>query len=448
MLFRHTYIRLIVYILLLIASSAVTSWIIFSAIPKIYIIIPIVLIIYMVYRIIKLFNYTPKKIAYFFNAVENEDSTLNFPENTHHKATAEMHKSLNRINLLIQETKLKNREQEEYYGLLLEQAATGIVVINKHGSVMQANSAAKNLLNYEFFNHIEQLKRIDTHLFEAFERLKNGDSHQFVKLTYKSTITQLSLQATPFLSHGDTLRIVSIQDISNELDAKELESWMKLIRVLTHEIMNSITPITSLSETLLRYYTFSDNSATVIDDKTVANTIKGLEVINERGVGLIHFVESYRKLTKLSKPQLQQVQLKKMIEHLLLLLTHEENFDTIDFSVHIEPENLALEIDEAQLSQVFINLLKNAMYAVDNVTNPQIHIRAEKTNDGRTKVVIQDNGVGIPAEVIDQIFIPFFSTKENGSGIGLSLSRQIIKNHGGIIEVTSEPGNTAFTMKL
>ena len=447
-MFRNTFIRFIANILLLIAFSALSMWILLSSASNMYLILSMFAIVVVVYRIIKLYNSAPEKIAYFFNAVENEGSTLHFPENTLHKANDEMNKSLNRINKLIQEAKFRNREQEQYYSLMLEQVATGIVVMNESGNVLQANSAAKNLLNYPTFYHIEQLKRIDANLFNTFERLINGETHQFLKLTYKNNITQLSLRATSFHSHGENLRIISVHDISHELDAKELDSWMKLIRVLTHEIMNSITPITSLSETLLRYYAFSDDSPANINDKTISNTIKGLELINERGSGLIRFVESYRKLTKLSKPILQTVSLKTFIDHLLMLLSHEEHFSRIKFSVKINPEDLSVEADEAQLSQVFINLIKNAIQAVEKVDAPQIEISALKKEDGHTQISVQDNGEGIPAEIIEQIFIPFFTTKENGSGIGLSLSRQIMKNHGGTLDAHSTPGKTVFVLNM
>ncbi len=445
MFFRNTFIRLITYVFLLIAFSAISTWIILSFASNLYSIIPILVVALFVYRIIKIYNTTPEKIAYFLNAVENEDSMLHFPEKTLHKANAEMNKSLNRVNKLIQEVKIRNREQEQYYSLMLEQVATGIVVVNENGNVMQANSAAKNLLNYQSFNHIEQLKRIDNNLFNTFYRLKNGETHQFLKLTYKNNITHLSLRATSFLSHGENLRIISVHDISNELYAKELESWQKLIRVLSHEIMNSITPITSLSETLLNYFIPPEKP---LDKKTVANTVKGLEVINERGTGLIRFVESYRKLTRLSKPVLKHVNLRNLIEHLLLLLENEADFQRIQFNVETETPDIGIKADEAQLSQVLINLIKNAMYAVKDITEPRISVRAHYTQNGRCEIQVIDNGSGIPPEIMEQIFIPFFTTKENGSGIGLSLSRQIMKNHGGSIEAVSSPGSTVFTLTI
>ena len=312
-------------------------------------------------------------------------------------------------------------------------------------------------------------------------------------------VKQLSLQATTFRDHEKTLRIISIHDISNELDAKELESWQKLIRVLSHEIMNSITPITSLSETLLNYFIPPEKP---VDKTTVANTVKGLEVINERGIGLIRFVESYRKLTRLSKPVLKHIDLRNLIERLLLLLENEPDFQRIQFSVetgtpdisveagtpdisveagtpaisvetgthNISVEagtpdisvetgtpaisvetgthNISVEADEAQLSQVLINLIKNAMYAVKDVADPRVSVRAHYLQNGRCEVEVIDNGPGIPPEIMEQIFIPFFTTKENGSGIGLSLSRQIMKNHGGSIETVSSPGSTVFTLTI
>lgn len=443
MYYKNTYIRLVIYILLLIAFSGLffmqafaLSW--YSALWFFG-------IAWAVYHILKLFNRIPQKISYFFNAVENEDSTLRFPVDINHAPTKEMNQSLNRVNSLIQEVKLQNREQEQYYSMLLELVVTGVVVLNSKGNILQANTSAKRLLNYTTLSHIEQLKRVDVNLFQAFYLLKEGSTHQFVKLKQANAIVQLSLRATTFISHQQTLRIISIHDISNELDANEVESWARLIRVLTHEIMNSITPITSLSETLLNYYTPPESP---IDAKIVANTVRGLEVINERGAGLIRFVESYRKLTKLSKPVLETIELAQLIEHMLLLMESEPNFSRIQFDVQVPKKNCSIKADRAQISQVFINLIKNAIEAVEKVSEPKISIAASLMTDSRCEIKIIDNGPGVAPELLDQVFIPFFTTKENGYGIGLSLSRQIMKNHGGTIEITSLPGKTQFTLYI
>jgi nitrogen fixation/metabolism regulation signal transduction histidine kinase len=487
MRYRDPRLRLALYILLLIAFSGAFVWLVYLS--SWYAILPGLGIIWVVYRVIRLFNRVPRELSYFLDAVENEDSTLFFSEDVGHEPTKKMHESLNRLNRLIQEVKLSSREQERYYGILLEQVSTGIVVVNNKGNILLANRAAKELLNYPFLTHVEQLKRVDSNLHRVFSRLAQESRHQIVKEVYESGMMRLSLQATSFVNQGTALRVISIHDIRHELDAKELESWQKLIRVLTHEIMNSITPITSLSETLLKYYIpggytaggttkdaavyreegvpqdtvrgvvkdatesaaegpMVDRVGGVVDEKTIANTVKGLEVINERGVGLIRFVESYRKLTRLSKPVLKSVALKGLIEHLLVLLENEPDFHRIHFLVEIDPVDASIDVDEAQMSQVFINLIKNAMQAVEGVDSPKIVISAAKSERGFFEVSVMDNGPGISPEVMEQIFVPFFTTKESGSGIGLSLSRQIIKNHGGSIEVTSSPGHTRFTLKF
>ena len=449
---RNPNLRITLYIILLILLSG--TLFLLARISLWYTVLPLAVIVWLALAIIRIFNRVPEKISYFFNAVENEDSTLYFSETIQHRSTKELNTSLNRVNRLIQDVKLRNREQEQYYGTLLEQVATGIVVINENGNILQANSSAKKLLNYQSLTHIEQLKRVDPNLHQAFLLLREESTHQFVKTTHHNTIRHLSLQATTFRDHEKTLRIISIHDISNELDAKELESWQKLIRVLSHEIMNSITPITSLSETLLNYFIPPEKP---VDKTTVANTVKGLEVINERGIGLIRFVESYRKLTRLSKPVLKHIDLRNLIEHLLLLLENEPDFQRIQFSVETGTSDInvetgtpdiSVEADEAQLSQVLINLIKNAMYAVKDVANPHISVRAHYSQNGRCEIEVIDNGPGIPPEIMEQIFIPFFTTKENGSGIGLSLSRQIMKNHGGSIETVSSPGSTVFTLTI
>ena len=449
---RNPNLRITLYIILLILLSG--TLFLLARISLWYTVLPLAVIVWLALAIIRIFNRKKEKISYFFNAVENEDSTLYFSETIQHRSTKELNTSLNRVNRLIQDVKLRNREQEQYYGTLLEQVATGIVVINENGNILQANSSAKKLLNYQSLTHIEQLKRVDPNLHQAFLLLKEESTHQFVKTTHHNTIRHLSLQATTFRDHEKTLRIISIHDISNELDAKELESWQKLIRVLSHEIMNSITPITSLSETLLNYFIPPEKP---VDKTTVANTVKGLEVINERGIGLIRFVESYRKLTRLSKPVLKHIDLRNLIERLLLLLENEPDFQRIQFSVETGTSDInvetgtpdiSVEADEAQLSQVLINLIKNAMYAVKDVANPHISVRAHYSQNGRCEIEVIDNGPGIPPEIMEQIFIPFFTTKENGSGIGLSLSRQIMKNHGGSIETVSSPGSTVFTLTI
>jgi putative hemolysin len=231
---RILYLRLAIYILLLIVFSGL----LFLSVQALnwYAVLCIIGIIWVIYRIIRLFNRNPQKLSYFLNAIENQDSTLFFSEKIRHKPTKELHGSLNRMNQLIQEVKLKNREQEQYYSLLLEQVATGIVVMNDSGNILLANSAARSLLNYSFLNHIEQLKRVDIKLYNAFLSLQQDNQNQFVKVRNENGIRQLSLQVTSFKRHDNALRIVSVHDISNELDLKNLPATGRYIIVSNHPL--------------------------------------------------------------------------------------------------------------------------------------------------------------------------------------------------------------------
>lgn len=440
---RYLYLQILLQMLLIIALTIAGFWIFLHSY---YLgLIPIVLsIVWLGFHII---NYPIKinnKITYFFNAVENEDSTLYFPEQIQNHATKELNKSLNRLNKLVQEVKLKNKEQEQFYSALLEKVATGILVINTRGNILHTNSEARKLLNHNTLTHIMQLRRINENLYNAFAKLQENE-RKLVQIKHDNddSIIQLRLQSSSFSSINEYFMLVSIQDIRSELDTKEIDSWLKLIRVLTHEIMNSITPITSLSETIMNYYT---NDKT-IDNETISNTIKGLEVINERGAGLIQFVKSYRALTRIPSPTLELIRIDSLMNNILVLLENEPTFPRISFISEITPQDLSIEVDKTQISQVIINLIKNAIQAVSTVENPKIKVIARLNFEKNCEIVVIDNGIGIPKELMEQIFIPFFTTKENGSGIGLSLSKQIMRNHKGSIKVYSNPKKlTKFTL--
>ncbi len=434
MTIRYFYTQIIIYLILIIIFSGLVVYMFMQTSQIPLIVFVVLIIIFLSSKILLNFQKLIQKISYFFNAVENNDSTLYYSENSRSKSLNELHKSLNRVNELIKEAKLMNREQEQYFSVILEQLATGIVVINERGNILQANSAAKHLLKYETLTHILQLKKVNEKLYKAFTGLTDG-KNDLVEFMHNNASVQLSLRAVNFEVRKDTLTIVAIQDISKELDNKEVATWIKLIRVLTHEIMNSITPITSLSDTLMSFYQNKDAEISV---KTRENTLTGLKVIKERGEGLIKFVNSYRKLTGIQKPVLKSIELKSFIEHIIVLLSSDCE-RLISFEPFIAPDDLTLQADEAQISQVLINLIKNAIQAVQNAEMPTIKITAIQNEQKNIIISVEDNGKGIPDELIEQIFIPFFTTKETGSGIGLSISRQIMFNHGGNINVISKP---------
>ncbi len=394
-------------------------------------------------------NRTNEQISYFFNAIRNEDSTLHFPVMTKSKVINELNSSMNRLNELISEAKMQNRSQEQYYQTILEHAATGLLTYDERGNILLANSAARRLLGCEPLTHMLQLEKVQEGLSVEFEKVKTK-GHKLLHLTNERGSMQLSVRATSMVARDQHLTLLSIQDIRNELDEKETESWIRLIRVLTHEIMNSIAPITSLSETMLGYYIASDEPRRPVEisEAMIGNTIKGLSVIQERGKGLVNFVDSYRKLTHLHNPVYKNFNIQLFLEKAKLLLCSELNFNRVNFSVNLQNPDMMLNADENLLSQVIINLVRNSWEALRNQDDGDIAIKAYANDNLQTVIEVIDNGPGIPASLLDKIFVPFFTTRENGSGIGLSLSRQIMRLHGGSLTVQSAPGRTSFVIVL
>ncbi|QGY44689.1 PAS domain S-box protein [Maribellus comscasis] len=435
--------RIIFRVLLLAATAVMLGWLIFA--EHVYVLVSFVFFVFVieVAELINFLNRTNRKIAYFFDAIRNDDSTLNFPVNTGNKALDDLNASLNKVNELIKNIKFELREQEQYFKTILEHVSIGIITYNEKGTIFLANSAAKELLGHEHLTHINQILRLDQKLFSALKELQPGD-RKLVNFNSKNGAIQLSLKSTLFKTTQENFQLVAIQDIKNELEIKELESWIKLIRVLTHEIMNTVAPITSLSETILGYFKKLDNTPPT--EKVIQNTMKGLEIINERGNGLIGFVETYRKLTRIPRPEKKTIHVGEFIDNTVTLINVEPVGENIKITREIDPEDLEISADKKQISQVLINLIKNALEALKDTADGKIKIKAGINENGRAQITVTDNGPGIPDDLADKIFIPFFTTKESGSGIGLSLSRQVMQLHGGALKLESHTKNTSFTI--
>jgi nitrogen fixation/metabolism regulation signal transduction histidine kinase len=305
---------------------------------------------------------------------------------------------------------------------------------------MHANSAAKRLLSAEVLTHLSQIERIDKKLYNTIKSIKPFE-RKLVALNNEQGETQLSLKAISFGIKGNELIILSVQDIKHELDEKELESWMKLIRVLMHEIMNSITPITSLSESLLKIYTKNGDPVTPeeVTSRAIDTTLQGLNVIKDQGKGLMSFVESYRKLTRVPEPEKKIFKVADLLSRVQILYDSLEKNRKVELSVKVTNPDLEIFADQNLISQVLINLLKNALEANEDNPDTRITIAANTDIDNRPELCVIDNGPGISEAKLDEIFVPFFTTKEKGSGIGLSISRQIMKVHGGNLKVRSVP---------
>mgnify|MGYP000895463140 FL=1 len=446
---KNLYAKIILDVVLVVAICFVFAWLYIISRQVVYIVAGSVFAFVVAYRLVRVLNSTNEKLGYFLEAVKNENSMLTFPQNAKNRVLVNVYKQLSNINAQIQQLKIESRQQEQYLQTLIENTATGIVTFNDKGFIIHANSAAKKMLGLHIFTHIRQLQKIDEKIFNIFSTIKPSEQRLTSLITEKNEV-EISIKATSFVTAKDTLTIVALYDIKNELDERELESWMKLIRVLMHEIMNSISPIISLSDTLQKHYLTAENSpidATQVNQSLVNITNKGLHVINEQSKGLISFVESYRKLTRLPAPDKKLFTFNSFAEKIHLIFNALGNTGNIVFNIHYKPDDMEMYADESMISQVVVNILKNAVQANMQNKNARISVVAGMGNNGKPYITISDNGPGIPAELLDQIFVPFFTTRESGSGIGLSLSKQIMRAHGGSLNVYSVPDvETRFTM--
>lgn len=399
--------------------------------------------VWLIFRYIQLSN---RKLAYFFNSLSNEDYTLRFLENEGLAEERIFNQSLNRLKTIIQNTRLEVQQKEKYYEQILSNINTGVIALNEKGFVIQCNQFALKLLGLKNFTHTNQLRKVSSQLQETFKEIHPG-KNQKVSYTNERGKVQLLINATEITIQGKKIILLVMNDIEKEMDEKEIESWIRLIRVLSHEIMNSIAPITSLSDTLLQLH--QNPKDTSDPDQIRGNTINGLQAINETGKSLISFVESYRKFTRIPEPVKEFIDLNEFIHRMIILCSMEPYFEHMSIQVDIQPKNLKIYADPNLLGQVVLNIIKNAIQAMKDQEDCHIYIKAEQGAFNNVALKISDNGPGIPPEILNEIFIPFFTTKAEGSGIGLSIARQIMRAHNGKIKVDSVIGQgTTFTLSL
>lgn len=346
-----------------------------------------------------------KKVTFLFDAIDNGDFAFNFPTEKRFKEDQILHQSLNRIKLFLQHTREEQMEREKYYEQILNAVDTGILVVDNHDNILQHNQAALRLLDTDVLTHMNQVKG------------KLKDEH-------------LAKHETQAMLKDKHVRIIALSDVSHELSNQEVDSWIKLIRVLTHEIMNTITPVTSLSETLL---------TRVTEDKDLK---QGLETIHKTGTELLAFVNNYRRFTHVPQPQPALFYVEPFLERMALLCNQE-------VEIEVSPKDLLVYADESLLSHVVTNLLKNAVEAF-NGQEKLSFIRLQAYANARESIIIDvSNNAGlIPEDVASHIFIPFFTTKPEGSGIGLSLSRQIMRVSGGSLSLLQDKAQGITTFRI
>lgn len=393
-------------------------------------------------------NASNRRIQLFLDAVSDNESSLHFPEEQGSEEQRRLYAAFNRITRLLSEARVTNSRQEQFYRTLLQHIPGGVISWGEDGDIRLANDKALRLLGCSFLRTIHQAgQRIPGFAAALQEAAASGAT--LLQVNHGATVRQLSLSLSRIRAGGEEITTLILQDIGRELGQKEFESWDKLTHVLTHEIMNSIAPIVSLSGTLLSYYQPKNPTGEhgEITGTTIHKTIRGLETIRSQGQGLLHFTDSFRSLSFLPAPKPTSFALQQLIQNVALLFQADFERLHIRLVIELPQSGIRLNADEELLSQVLVNLLKNAMQALDGQTDKRISIRAYGQEG--TVIEVTDNGSGIPPEIMDNLFVPFFTTKSGGCGIGLSLSRQIIRMHGGDLQAASLPENTTrFTITL
>lgn len=369
-----------------------------------------------------------RKVNYMLDALE--DKELNFRFDEKRLRDRRFNKTLNRLRNIFDKERREIMEQEKYFGQMLDHVKTGIAVVEDDGRINYCNKTALTLLGVATLSHIRQLKTINESLYQAFETITDESELKASYYNERGKIT-ISLTASETSIGKETVRIIAFNDISNDIAENEQQSWSKLIRVLTHEIMNTVTPISSLSETLLTLENVNEE---------VKN---GLSTISQASKSLIRFVESYRNLTRIAPPVKKAFYLKDLVENVLSLTNEQAKAADSSCAFVEKSDDIILYADEGQITQIFINLIRNAIQAEAK----NIVISAEITPSEQTVINITNDGHLISKESQEEIFVPFYTTKQEGTGIGLSLSRQIMRMHNGSLVLTrSDSRGTVFTL--
>jgi nitrogen fixation/metabolism regulation signal transduction histidine kinase len=389
-------------------------------------------------------NRVNRDLANFLVFLQENDTTLAFSQKKIENNFKGLTFHLNKINRKLQEVRIEKEQQYHYLQAVIEHVGTGLISYNENGDIELLNKSAKDIFG---ISNISNIKIIETQFPELSSIFRdiNQMNPKLIKIKTQDRELQLTVKSSVLKFNDRIIKLVSFQNIKSELEGQELDSWRKLIRVLRHEIMNSITPITTLTTAIKRSFTNKARTKSLdeISTENIDDALLSAEVIEERSKGLINFVENFRSLTDLPKLKYAEFSAERMFESIKVLFANDFESKGINLITEVENNELSINADEKLLEQVLINLVKNSMEAIEE-TDGKITLRAYNQPDGTVSIMVIDNGKGIKHEDLENIFIPSFTTKETGTGIGLSISKQIIQLHRGTIEAISQPNKETW----
>jgi two-component system nitrogen regulation sensor histidine kinase NtrY len=433
---------LLLFIALVLASFLlVKGWYIYLAL-----ITPVV-----IYQVIEFYRFQRKahdELGQFVESVHYRDFSRYFDVRHGTNEIKTLRKGFNEINTTFKVISKEKETQYQYLQKILELVDTGIMSYEEQeGEVVWMNESLKRMLQLPYLKKIHSLAKRDEGLYNEIILLKSGES-KIATAHLEREAFKVLLSATLFQTEGKLYKLIAFQNVNEALDETESKAWQKLLSVMTHEIMNSIAPISSLAETLKhrlqQSYTLLNNDTGTVDDLEL-----GIDTIKKRSEGLLKFAQTYRNLNKITTPNLKKVYVSDIFENLYRLMQPTLQQKNIELEIVLKETDIILDVDPNLIEQVLINLLVNAIEAVKDIAEPKIVLSAYLASSKRTVLKVADNGTGMSEEIMEKIFIPFFSTKKSGSGIGLSLCKQIMMLHRGNIHVQSAEGKgTAFILQF
>jgi two-component system nitrogen regulation sensor histidine kinase NtrY len=405
---------------------------------------------YQIKLLVEYLDRSNENMASFLDSIQFDDLSYSFKTESDDPAVKRLHQEMNEAMLKLRSSRREKDSEFLFFKNIVMHVGIGLIVFKEDGNIEIFNSAARKLLRINRAVNIRDLAEVSDTLVNVFEKLKTG-GRELVRLKIGEELVQLSIYAIELTLRNENVKLISIQNIQSELEEKEMEAWQNLVRVLTHEIMNSVTPISSLAgivEEELKPHVKEDNNDPLTKEQ-LGDIHLSLQTISKRSEGLIHFVKEFRSLTSIPKPRPVQIDIRTLLEELAMLHRRDLNDRGIQLSISVYPEDLTLSADKNMIEQVLINLIRNAIQAFEDQEEKMIAIKVFVNEKSRAVISVKDNGTGIDPEAMEKIFIPFFTTKKSGSGIGLSLSRQIMRVHQGTLTVKSTVGKgTEFFMRF
>jgi two-component system, NtrC family, nitrogen regulation sensor histidine kinase NtrY len=437
-------------IAILVATLLAVGYFLFGDFSFFFLLVFVALAAYQIKLLVRELESSNLNIASFLDSIRFDDLSASFKTESNDPSIKKLHQELNEAIINLRNTRKEKDADLLFFKNIVMHVGIGLIVFKENGKVEIINTAARRLLRVNRIDSINDLSEVSETLVDTFQKLRTG-GRELTRTKIGEDFLQLSVYAIELTLRGENLKLISLQNIQSELEEKEMEAWQNLVRVLTHEIMNSVTPISSLAdmveEDLGKH--LSGNRDKPVEQEQLEDIHLSLKTISKRSEGLINFVKEFRSLASVPKPKTSDIEVKPLLDELCQLHKKELSDNNIQLTLDVAPTDLKIHADKGQIEQVIINLVKNAIQAFDRSDTRMIDIKAFQNEKMRTVISVKDNGTGIEPEALEKIFIPFFTTKKSGSGIGLSLSRQIMRQHKGSLTVKSTVGaGTEFLMRF